>query len=96
MASTNLGRPKFTYHVSSTATKQVTAALENPNEALMALQLSRLRHVCRFEKGGHCKEAKKELQPSNLPPNQKIGVMTILHQFLEKPARATLIPRAIP
>jgi predicted ArsR family transcriptional regulator len=37
MASNNLGRPKFTYHVTSTATKQVTAALQNPHDALVTL-----------------------------------------------------------
>ncbi|MGD0994782.1 MAG: hypothetical protein ABR909_04570 [Candidatus Bathyarchaeia archaeon] len=45
MASTSLGRPKFAYHVPSTATKQVTAALGNPYKALVTLQFSRLRLV---------------------------------------------------
>jgi predicted ArsR family transcriptional regulator len=35
MPSNNVGRPKFTYHIPSTAAKQVTAALQNPNEALV-------------------------------------------------------------
>ena len=86
MASNNQGRPKFTYRVPSTATKQLTAALQNPHEPLVTLQFSRLRHLCRFEKGGYCKEAKKELQTSKLPPNQKIRIITILHQFRDKPA----------
>jgi len=38
MASNSLGRPKFAYHVPSTATKQVTAALQNPYETLVTLQ----------------------------------------------------------
>jgi len=71
MASNNLGRPKFPYHVPSTATKQVTAALQNPHEALVTLQFSRLRHVCRFEKGGNCKEAKKNCGPQNCPQTRK-------------------------
>jgi predicted ArsR family transcriptional regulator len=65
MASNSLGRPKFTYRVPSAATKQVTAALQNPYEALVTLQFSRLRHLCRFEKGGYCKEAKKNCAPQN-------------------------------
>jgi predicted ArsR family transcriptional regulator len=76
MFSNSLGRPKFAYHVPSTATKQVTAALQNPHDALVTLQFSRLRHVCRFEKGD-----------SELPPNQKIRIKTILHQFSNALAR---------
>jgi predicted ArsR family transcriptional regulator len=71
MASNGLGRPKFAYHVPSTATKQVTAALQNPYEALVTLQFTRLRHLCRFEKGGYCKEAKKSCAPQNCPQTRK-------------------------
>jgi predicted ArsR family transcriptional regulator len=71
MVSNSLGRPKFAYHVPSTATKQVTAALQNPHEALVTLQFSRLRHLCRFEKGGYCKEARKSCGPQNCPQIRK-------------------------
>jgi predicted ArsR family transcriptional regulator len=71
MASNSLGRPKFAYHVPSTATKQVTAALQNPYETLVTLQFTRLRHLCRFEKGGYCKEAKKNCAPQNCPQIRK-------------------------
>ena len=71
MVSNSLGRPKFAYHVPSTATKQVTAALQNPHEALVTLQFSRLRHLCRFEKGGYCKEARKSCGPQNCPQTRK-------------------------
>jgi predicted ArsR family transcriptional regulator len=71
MASNSLGRPKFAYHVPSTAAKQVTAALQNPHAALVALPFSRLRHVCRFEKGGYCKETKKNRAPQNCPQTRK-------------------------
>ena len=78
MAANSLGRPKFTYRVPSTAAKQVTAALQNPHEALVILQFSRLRHVCRFEKSGYCKETKKNCAPQNCPQTEnKIGVCTI-------------------
>jgi len=71
MVSNSLGRPKFAYHVPSTATKQVTAALQNPHEALVTLPFSRLRHLCRFEKGGYCKEARKSCGPQNCPQIRK-------------------------
>jgi len=71
MASNSLGRPKFAYHVPSTATKQVAAALQNPYETLVTLQFTRLRHVCRFEKGGYCKETKKGCAPQICPQTRK-------------------------
>jgi predicted ArsR family transcriptional regulator len=71
MASSGLGRPKFAYHVPSTATKQVTAALQNPYEALVTLQFTRLRHLCRFEKGGYCKEARRDCAPQICPQIRK-------------------------
>jgi predicted ArsR family transcriptional regulator len=71
MASNSLGRPKFAYRVPSAAAKQVTAALQNPYETLVTLQFTRLRHLCRFEKGGYCKEAKKNCAPQNCPQTRK-------------------------
>ena len=71
MASNSLGRPKFAYHVPSTAAKQVTAALQNPYETLVTLQFTRLRHLCRFEKGGYCKETKKNCAPQICPQIRK-------------------------
>ena len=62
-AATGFGRPKFAYHVPLRASKQVTAALEDPAMELVAISFSRLKHVCRFEKGGYCKETRKDCAP---------------------------------
>jgi predicted ArsR family transcriptional regulator len=59
-ASKSLGRPKFAYRIPPEATRQVTAALQNPYEPLVTLRFSCIRHVCRFEKGGYCKETRKD------------------------------------
>ena len=71
MALNSLGKPKIAYYVPSTATKQVAAALQNPYETLVTLQFTRLRHVCRFEKGGYCKETKKGCAPQICPQIRK-------------------------
>jgi predicted ArsR family transcriptional regulator len=63
VAANGFGRPRFAYHVPSRTTKQVTAALEDPRVELVALPFSRLRHVCRFEKGGYCKETRNGCAP---------------------------------
>src|SRR4030065_2717434 len=70
-AATGFGRPKFAYHVPLRASKQVTAALEDPAMELVAMPFSRLRYVCRFEKGGYCKEMRKGCTPQICPQIRK-------------------------
>lgn len=65
------GRPRFVYHVSSMAAKHVAAALEDPSMGLVTMPFNRLRHVCRFEKGGYCKEKKTSCSPQNCPQIRK-------------------------
>jgi predicted ArsR family transcriptional regulator len=60
VSGNGFGRPKFAYHVPSRAAKQINAALEDPQVELVAIAFSHLRHVCRFEKGDHYKETKKD------------------------------------
>jgi predicted ArsR family transcriptional regulator len=69
--SSGFGRPRFVYHVQSKTAKQVVAALEDPGVDLVTLPFSRLRHVCRFEKGGYCKEKKTSCSPQNCPQIRK-------------------------
>jgi len=64
-APDNFGRPTFAYLVPSRTSKQVNVALQDPHVELVALPFSRLRHVCRFEKGGYCKETRKDCAPQN-------------------------------
>jgi len=71
VASNSFGRPRFAYHVPSRTMKQVAAALQNPCVELVALPFSRLKHLCRFEKGGYCKETKKSCAPRNCPQIRK-------------------------
>jgi predicted ArsR family transcriptional regulator len=65
------GRPTFAYHVPSRTTKQVSFDLQDPHVELVALPFSRLRHVCRFEKGGRCKETRRECAPQICPQIRK-------------------------
>jgi predicted ArsR family transcriptional regulator len=65
------GRPEFTYHVPSDTKKQVMSALEDPEVELVAIAFRRLRHVCRFEKGGYCKETRKNCAPQICPQTKK-------------------------
>ena len=65
--SSGLGRPKFAYFVPPRVHQQVVSALSDPSMEIVTLSFSRLRHVCRFEKGGYCKQAKKSCSPEDCP-----------------------------
>jgi hypothetical protein len=65
--SDGLGRPKFAYLVPLNIRKQVSAALSDPSIEIAHLFFSRLKHLCRFEKGGYCKKVKKRCATENCP-----------------------------
>ena len=68
---TGLGRPKFAYLVPQRVRQQVSAALLDPFIEIVSLPFSRLKHLCRFEKGGYCKQAKKGCEAQNCPQIKK-------------------------
>jgi predicted ArsR family transcriptional regulator len=70
-APNGYGRPKFAYHVPSKTTRQVNVAFKDPQVGLVAIAFSHLRHVCRFEKGGRCKETRKDCSPQICPQIRK-------------------------
>jgi predicted transcriptional regulator len=69
--SDGLGRPKFAYLVPLNVRKQVSAALSDPLIEIVSLPFSRLKHLCRFEKGGYCKQARKGCEAQNCPQIKK-------------------------
>jgi hypothetical protein len=66
-----LGRPKFFYCLPLRSSKQVTSALEDPSVEFVGIVFGRLRHVCRFEKGGRCKETRKKCEAQFCPQIRK-------------------------
>ena len=69
--SRGFGRPKYAYRVPSKISKQVSAALEDAGVELVAMPFGRLRHVCRFENGGWCREKKASCSPQTCPQIRK-------------------------
>jgi predicted ArsR family transcriptional regulator len=69
--ASGFGRPRFTYQVQPKTAKHVAATLQDPFIELVTMPFSRLRHVCRFEKGGYCKEKKTFCSPQNCPQIKK-------------------------
>jgi predicted transcriptional regulator len=71
LAGSGFGRPKFAYHVPSKTAKQVSTALEDPTVELVSIPFRRLKHVCRYEKGGNCKETRRYCTPQICPQIRK-------------------------
>jgi predicted transcriptional regulator len=69
--TSGFGRPKYVYHVPLKTAKQVAAALEDPDVELVTVPFSRVKHICRFEKGGYCKEKRKSCSPQICPQIRK-------------------------
>jgi len=65
--SNGKGRPKYAYSIPPRLRQQVSAALSDPSITVVCLPFSRLRHICRFEKGGYCKQARKNCSRENCP-----------------------------
>jgi len=61
------GRPKYAYFLSPRVKQQVSAALSDSSITIVTLPFSRLRHLCRFEKGGYCKQIRNKCDAGNCP-----------------------------
>ena len=61
--SNRLGRPKVQ--------QQVSIALSDPSIEIVSLPFSRLKHLCRFEKGGYCKKSRTDAKPKTALKSQK-------------------------
>jgi hypothetical protein len=56
------GRPRFTYRFAGTVTPEAASP-----PSIVALEFSKLRKACRYEKGGYCKLAKNTCATQNCP-----------------------------
>jgi DNA-binding Lrp family transcriptional regulator len=65
------GRPKLAYHIPPKTTKQVISVFQDPRVELVVIPFSRIKHICRFEKGGYCKETRKSCAPQICPKIRK-------------------------
>jgi len=61
------GRPKYAYSIPSRVRQQVSAVLSDPSMTIVTLPFSRIRHLCRFEKGGYCKQVRNKCDPRRCP-----------------------------
>jgi predicted ArsR family transcriptional regulator len=65
--SKGLGRPRFTYSLPPKLHRQASRLLSDPLGEIVTLPFRKLRHLCRFEKGGYCKKIKGRCEAQNCP-----------------------------
>ena len=61
------GRPILTYSLPPELKQEFTLATTHPPQAVFTLTFQELKHLCRFEKGGYCKETKRKCKAKNCP-----------------------------
>jgi predicted ArsR family transcriptional regulator len=61
------GRPILTYSLPPEIKQRVALTLTDPYTIIVSLTFQKLKRVCRFEKGGYCKETRRNCWAQNCP-----------------------------
>jgi len=61
------GRPIFIYSLPSSVRQRVDQIITDPYTTIVSLTFQKLRHLCRYEKGGYCKKLRKGCASQNCP-----------------------------
>jgi len=85
------GRPSFVYSLPPEIRNQVTLTITKPYTTIVSLTFQRLKHLCRFEKGGILQENEEKMRSPKLPPNPKRKIKTIFNNFSNGLAREIIV-----
>ena len=61
------GRPVLVYTLPPEIRQQVSLTLTDPSTTIVSVTFQKLKHLCRFEKGGYCKERRTGCAPQICP-----------------------------
>ena len=61
------GRPVFVYTLPPEIKQRVGLTLTDPSVTIVSVNFQKLKHLCRFEKGGYCKSTRRNCAPQNCP-----------------------------
>lgn len=61
------GRPRSTYTVPPRLRHHIALTLIEPYTTIVSLTFQKLRHLCRFEKGGYCRKTRRRYEAQNCP-----------------------------
>jgi len=67
MPRKGLGRPMFSYSLSPTVKRNIIRILSESYTEFVSIPFSKLKHLCRFEKGGYCKKIRGACEPQKCP-----------------------------
>ena len=61
------GRPSFVYSLPPEIRNRVALTITEPHTIIVSLTFQKLKHLCRFEKGGNCKKTRRRCEAQNCP-----------------------------
>jgi predicted ArsR family transcriptional regulator len=61
------GRPGLMYSLPREIKNRFALTLTDPYTNIVSLTFQKLRHLCRFEKGGYCKNTRRRCEAQNCP-----------------------------
>jgi predicted ArsR family transcriptional regulator len=61
------GRPILTYSLPPEIKHRVALTLTDPYTIIVSLTFQKLKHLCRFEKDGYCKNTRRNCEAQNCP-----------------------------
>jgi predicted ArsR family transcriptional regulator len=61
------GRPVFVYTLPPEIKQRVGLTLTDSSTTIVSVTFQKLKHLCRFEKGGYCKNTRRNCAPQNCP-----------------------------
>jgi predicted ArsR family transcriptional regulator len=61
------GRPILKYSLPPAIKQKVALTLTDPYTTIVSLTFQKLKHLCRFEKGGYCKATRRNCGAQNCP-----------------------------
>jgi len=67
------GRPRFAYSLPPRLRRYASPIFSDPSVEAVTITFNKLKHACRFEKGGWCKKARTTCRVQNCPLTLKKG-----------------------
>lgn len=61
------GRPSFVYSLPPEIRNRVALTITEPYTTIVSLTFQKLKHLCRFEKGGYCKKTRGRCEAQDCP-----------------------------
>jgi DNA-binding transcriptional ArsR family regulator len=61
------GRPVLVYSLPPEIKQRVSLTLTDPSITIVSVTFQKLKHLCRFEKGGYCKQRRSACAPQTCP-----------------------------